>query len=96
MRALFLASLALSLKVAGTFGKSTIRSNAPQIQTTSGVVQGHTAAWPQGSTVQEYLGVPYAQPPLGPLRFAAPKAYQSNNTTVFAADDYVSGVQRSF
>jgi cholinesterase len=43
------------------------------VTTTSGTVEGHASSWQP--EVSEYLGIPYAQPPLGPLRFAAPKAF---------------------
>ncbi|GLI75121.1 hypothetical protein PoHVEF18_003372 [Penicillium ochrochloron] len=38
-----------------------------------GVIQGHEAV--QNPSVTEWLGVPYAQPPVGQLRFAPPQAY---------------------
>lgn len=42
------------------------------IGTTSGYVKGHASEWmPE---VSEYLGIPYAEPPVGDLRFAAPRA----------------------
>jgi hypothetical protein len=61
------------------------------VETTSGKVKGHIAKWPAGSAVSEYLGIPYAVPPLGQLRFAAPKAYRGNGT-VLPGDKYVSGL----
>lgn len=46
------------------------------VKTTSGDVTGRVSKWkPQ---VSEYLGIPYAQPPVGKLRWAAPVPY--NNT----------------
>lgn len=40
------------------------------VHTNSGPVSGHPAS--NDSQVSEYLGIPYAQPPTGDLRFAAP------------------------
>ena len=48
------------------------------VQTSSGPVVGHAAQ--NASGVSEYLGIPYAQPPLGNLRFAAPVSYAGNTT----------------
>ncbi|KAH8668035.1 Alpha/Beta hydrolase protein [Tricladium varicosporioides] len=47
------------------------------VQTSSGPVTGHPAT--NQSQVSAYLGIPYAQPPIGNLRFAAPVRY--NGTT---------------
>ncbi|KAL2015048.1 hypothetical protein VTK56DRAFT_6428 [Thermocarpiscus australiensis] len=43
------------------------------VQTTSGPVDGHAAS--VASKVSEYLGIPYAQPPVGKLRFQPPVRY---------------------
>ncbi|KAJ8064694.1 hypothetical protein OCU04_007015 [Sclerotinia nivalis] len=48
------------------------------VQTTSGPVNGHAAL--NESQVSEYLGIPFAKPPLGDLRFAAPVAYNGTAT----------------
>lgn len=45
------------------------------VNTTSGTVWGHRA--PNATSVSEYLGIPFAQPPVGPLRFAPPVRYTS-------------------
>jgi cholinesterase len=45
------------------------------VKTTSGQIQGHPSDWQP--TVSEYLGVPFAKPPIGPLRWKAPEAYKS-------------------
>jgi cholinesterase len=52
------------------------------VKTYSGLIEGHGA--PNASQVSEYLGVPFAQPPLGKLRFAPPLQY-NGNTTIRAA-----------
>jgi hypothetical protein len=43
------------------------------VETSSGAVAGHAATY--YSEVSEYLGIPYAQAPVGNLRFAAPVKY---------------------
>ncbi|XP_078372725.1 acetylcholinesterase-like [Oculina patagonica] len=43
------------------------------VQTESGAVVGKIETLPHGKSVHEYLGIPYAEPPVGELRFAAPK-----------------------
>ncbi|CAG7918797.1 unnamed protein product [Penicillium olsonii] len=45
------------------------------VHTSSGLIEGHAA--PRRAEVSEYLGIPYASPPIGDLRFAAPVAYHS-------------------
>ena len=46
---------------------------SPVMQTESGAVVGKTETLPHGKSVHEYLGIPYAEPPVGELRFATPK-----------------------
>lgn len=58
-----------------------------RIVTTSGTVVGQASSWQPN--VSEYLGIPYARPPVEQLRFAAPKAFKSNGTiqaTKFSPD----------
>nr|POF02479.1 cholinesterase [Quercus suber] len=45
------------------------------VLTTSGLVHGHPA--PNAVDISEYLGIPYAQPPVGELRFSPPVHYRS-------------------
>ncbi|TGO54622.1 hypothetical protein BCON_0104g00190 [Botryotinia convoluta] len=52
------------------------------VQTSSGFVHGHAAS---NTFVSEYLGIPYAQPPIGELRFAAPQKY-IEKTSINGAD----------
>jgi hypothetical protein len=58
-----------------------------EVKTSSGLIKGHTAPWPANSEVSEYLGIPYAKPPLGSLRFAPPVPNVSN--APFTADKWV-------
>lgn len=41
------------------------------VKTSNGLIHGHQA--PGTNCVGEYLGIPYAKPPVGNLRFAAPR-----------------------
>lgn len=45
--------------------------------TKNGRITGHPAS--NATQVIEYLGIPYAQPPTGDLRFAPPKAYEGKS-----------------
>src|ERR1700761_6529440 len=44
------------------------------VQTNSGPIEGHASKWKP--EVSEYLGIPFAQPPVSDLRFAAPQPYK--------------------
>ena len=46
---------------------------APTVQTKAGAVVGTIETLPLGKSAYEYLGIPYAEPPIGDLRFSAPK-----------------------
>lgn len=48
------------------------------VRTTSGLVVGHSAE--NTSEVSEYVGIPYAAPPLGRLRFQPPVRFTGNDT----------------
>jgi cholinesterase len=48
------------------------------VQTSSGPVNGHAAS--NATAVSTYLGIPYAEPPVGDLRFAAPQKYSGNSS----------------
>jgi hypothetical protein len=53
------------------------------VNTSSGVIIGHPAS--NRTDVSEYLGIPFAQPPVGNLRFAAPVPFQGNGSSIIAA-----------
>jgi cholinesterase len=56
------------------------------VKASSGTVKGHASSWKPA--VSEYLGIPFAQPPVGPLRFKAPVPLKSDkllNATSFGA-----------
>ncbi|KAF7947941.1 hypothetical protein EAE96_009011 [Botrytis aclada] len=48
------------------------------VNTTSGQVAGHPS--PKKPAVYEYLGIPFAQPPIGDLRFAPPQPFVENES----------------
>lgn len=78
---LFCFGLAASLAWAESQSLHARQSNwttGQTVQTDSGPVVGHAA--PNATEVSEYLGIPYAQPPVGNLRFAAPLRYAGNTT----------------
>jgi hypothetical protein len=56
------------------------------VETSSGPVIGHAA--PDYPEVSEYLGIPFAQAPVGNLRFAAPVKYAGSS--MINASAYVS------
>jgi carboxylesterase type B len=57
------------------------------VQTSSGLVQGQPAKIK--TQVSEYLGIPYAAPPVGNLRFAPPVA-KPKESGIISATKYVS------
>jgi hypothetical protein len=56
------------------------------VVTTSGTVKGHPAE--NVSEVSEYLGIPYAQPPVGSLRWQPPVNY--TGTGIVNGTNFVS------
>jgi hypothetical protein len=60
---------------AGQQGKWTLGQT---VKTTSGSIQGHATS--NATEVSEYLGIPYAFPPVGRLRFQPPIRYHGKET----------------
>jgi cholinesterase len=56
------------------------------VDTTSGHIIGQPSAWK--SSVSEYLGVPFAQPPVADLRWEAPQPFKGKESTVVNATKY--------
>lgn len=56
------------------------------VKTINGLIIGHQAS--HRSEVSEFLGIPYAKPPVGLLRFAAPQKYTTKGR--FVASEFVS------
>ncbi|KAF2765364.1 alpha/beta-hydrolase [Teratosphaeria nubilosa] len=67
---------ALAAALSGFVASTSAFQIGQAVKTTSGTVTGHPA--PNAPQVGEYLGIPYAQPPLGNLRFAPPQPYRSD------------------
>lgn len=68
-------AVALPALVAATF----------EVPTFNGLIVGHAAS--KTSDVIEWLGIPFAQPPVGNLRFAPPQAY--GGFGIHVASNYV-------
>ncbi|CAG8972004.1 hypothetical protein HYALB_00008289 [Hymenoscyphus albidus] len=65
-----------------------------EVPTTSGMVAGHAA--PDVPEVSEYLGIPYAMPPVGSLRWQPPVAFSGSNETIDATKFGASCMQAPF
>jgi len=61
-------------------------STGQTVKTTSGPVNGHAAF--KATELSTYLGIPFAQPPIGDLRFAPPQKYKG--TTLISGENFVS------
>ncbi|KAF2097473.1 cholinesterase precursor [Rhizodiscina lignyota] len=70
----------------GQGARCTSAGGAPVVQTSSGKIKGHAA--PNVSGVWEFLGIRYAQPPVGELRFAAPESLENSSKTSVDASSW--------
>jgi cholinesterase len=57
------------------------------VNTTSGEVTGRPASYIGNEQVSEYLGIPYAAPPVGSLRWLAPQPFNAKGP--IAANKFV-------
>ncbi|CAG8935874.1 unnamed protein product [Penicillium salamii] len=89
-------ALVLSTGLSGVWSQRVLenpeKNVGASVKTRSGLIAGHPA--PRRSEVSEYLGIPYALPPIGDLRFAAPKAYHSEGS--IKANAYAPKIYKSF
>ena len=74
-----LLTLAISFGLANGQAAWTV-GNA--VKTTSGTVIGQASNWQPA--VSEYLGIPFAKPPEGELRWAAPQSITDGSKTINA------------
>jgi hypothetical protein len=77
-----LAALSLWLCASGLSLAAPNTLSFENVKTDNGHITGHRS--PEANEVWEYLGIPYAQPPLGEMRFAAPRKYKGNATYIAA------------
>ena len=47
--------------------------DATEVKTSMGLIKGKIVNYPEGRKVYEYLGIPFAKPPLGDLRYKDPE-----------------------
>lgn len=79
-------SIAASLLLGSATALAGFHPSSPTANTTSGLIIGHAA--PNRSEVTEFLGIRYAEPPVGELRFAPPRRYNAPADTVYNASEW--------
>jgi hypothetical protein len=81
MKSLVLFSFVYGSAVTSAFNFASLSSRQTAIKTvntTSGLISGHASS-NASAQVSEYLGIPYAEPPVGDLRFAPPVRYSGSS-----------------
>ncbi|KAL8972888.1 MAG: hypothetical protein Q9197_002584 [Variospora fuerteventurae] len=74
---LFTLAAALAIPSWAYGAATNLRGPPHRVLTSSGLLEGHRA--PNTPSVSEFLGIPFAQPPVGGLRFAAPQPYRGRD-----------------
>lgn len=69
------------------------QTNFKTVNTTSGPVAGHASS-NASAGVSEYLGIPYAKPPVGDLRFAPPEKFEG--TSIINGTDFVGNLNSCY
>ncbi len=67
-----LSRLAAALLALGAIGTANAQDGPPRVAVTGGILVGKTATV-DGVALHEFQGIPYAAPPLGPLRWKPPQ-----------------------
>ncbi|KAK5649399.1 hypothetical protein RI129_000428 [Pyrocoelia pectoralis] len=72
-----------------------LTNNVPEVHIKLGKISGYHKSSVNGRTFSAFEGIPYAQPPLGDLRFEAPQPISPWNTTLNATTLYVCKQMKS-
>jgi para-nitrobenzyl esterase len=78
--ALTLASPLTATATAGVLQTAGAPTSAPRVEVTAGAIEGRLAQ-AHGVTLSEFQGIPYAAPPVGPLRWKPPQPVAAWNGT---------------
>ena len=80
-------TIALPFELLVGFVGVSCSQDVPIVSTTVGMLKGFSP-YPK---VNAYLGIPFAMPPIGNLRFAPPQPLMTNHSSVVDATQYSSG-----